>query len=272
MDPVAGHYGIPGLVEAILDALRSQGKDVNELVPEDLSAVDEFHIRGREATVELAQLAECAPGLRVLDVGSGLGGSARFLAAQHGCRVTGIDITPEFCDGAARLSQLVGLDGATQFQCGSALELPFPDASFDVVWTQHVQMNIADKRRLYGEIRRVLCDGGRFAFHDILAGPGGAPHYPVHWAETPELSFLIGPDDFLTLLERTGFRVAEWRDTTVVARAWYLAAFERRKDGDAPPAGIHLLMGRHAPAKFENFARNLVESRLTVYMGLLEKA
>jgi ubiquinone/menaquinone biosynthesis C-methylase UbiE len=271
MDSVSRHYDVPGVLDIILDALRADAKDIEALTPADLAPVDEMHIRGREATVELAALAEVQGGLRVLDVGSGLGGSARHLASEFGCHVTGVDLTPQYCEAAAALSKLVGLGGLTEFRCASALEMPFEDATFDLAWTQHAQMNIADKPRLYREIARVLRPGGRFVFHDILAGPGGPPHFPVHWANEPELSFLIEPDALRALLESSGFKTLAWKDTTEIATNWFLAAMERRRTSGTPALGLHLLLGATGPQKIQNVGRNLTEQRLTVFQGYLEK-
>ena len=195
IDSVDAHYGMTELGASILSALADDGKDVDHLTVHDLAPVDEFHIRGRESTLELAGIAGLAPGMSVLDVGSGIGGSARHLASAHDCNVTGIDATKEYCDVATMLSGRVGLAHRTTFTHGSALDLPYSDASFDLAWTEHVQMNIEDKETFYGEIARVLAPGGRFAFHDILSGPGGEPHYPVPWAGDPSISFLIGPEE-----------------------------------------------------------------------------
>jgi SAM-dependent methyltransferase len=265
------HYSVPGLLDAILRALRAQGKDPERLTPADLAPVDEFHIRGRQATAELAELAGFRAGLRVLDVGSGLGGAARFFAVEHGCLVTGADLTHDYCSVAAALSKTVALYGATRFLCASALEMPFADESFDVAYSQHVQMNVEDKPAFYREIARVLRPGGRFVFHDILAGPGGPPHFPVHWAEEPSMSFLIDPAGLRLLLERAGFGIAVWLDKTEISRQWYLAAWEQRRDAGAPQLGLHLLMGPTAPLKFENVARNLQENRIMVFQGVAEK-
>ncbi|MBI1353311.1 MAG: methyltransferase domain-containing protein [Acidobacteria bacterium] len=266
-DPIARHYGLPGLLGAVLEALRATGRDVDRLEPDDLVPVDEFHIRGRAATEELAALAGVQGDWKVLDVGSGLGGSGRFLARRFGCRVTGLDLTPEYCALAQELSARVGLDALTEYRCGSALAMPFEDGAFDLAWSQHAQMNIEDKARLYAEIHRVLRPGGRFVFHDILAGPGGPPHFPTHWAEWPEMSFLIEPGAFRALLEGLGFRTLAWRDLTGISRDWYLEA--KKKGGG--PLGLHLLLGPTGPAKMENVGRNLAEERLTIFQGLLEK-
>lgn len=272
MPTVAQHYGRSGLLDTITDGLRALDKDLDNLTPADLAPIDEFHIRGREATLELAALAGIERGYHALDVGSGLGGSSRFLATEFDCRVKGVDITPEYCDVATSLSGLVDLDRLTEFYCASALQTPFEDNTFDLVWTQHVQMNIEDKETLYREIARVLRPGGRFAFHDILAGPGGPPHLPVPWASEPKQSFLIAPDNLRTLLESVGLTVHAWVDTTKAAHDWFLAGIEQRKKEGAPPLGIHLLMGDTAPAKIENVARNLNENRVTVFQAVLEKS
>jgi ubiquinone/menaquinone biosynthesis C-methylase UbiE len=268
---VAAHYGTSGLLGTILKALQAQGKNLDNLTADDLAAVDEFHIRGREATVELAEMAGVRQAWNVLDVGSGLGGSSRFLAGRFGCRVVGVDLTPEYCEAAEALSKLVDLEELTEFHCESATDTRLEDAAFDLAWTQHVQMNIADKPGLYREVARVLKPGGRFAFHDILAGAGGPPHFPVPWASAPEMNYLIGPDELRILLEQSGFRVLTWRDTTTISHEWFLAGLQRLQETGAPPLGLHLLLGETAPDKLANVARNLKEGRVTVHQGVIEK-
>jgi len=271
MSSVSKYYGAGSRLERILDALAAQGKDVEHLTAADLAPVDEFHIRGREASVEGAELAAVQADWRVLDVGSGLGGPARFLADRYGCHVTGIDLTPEFVEMATELSRRAGLQALTEFQCASATAMPFPDAAFHLAWTQHVQMNIEDKAALYGEVRRVLRPGGRFVFHDIFTGSESPIHFPVPWADEPALSFLIDPDEVRALLDRTGFEVLSWRETTAVSLQWIEAMLERRRSQGAPQLGLQLLLGETAPRKFDNLQRNLAEGRLTVVQALLER-
>jgi MPBQ/MSBQ methyltransferase len=269
---VESHYGRGEILNAIIQALRATGKDVAKLTPADLAPVDEFRIRGREATIELANRAALKPGLRVLDVGSGLGGSVRYLASAHQVRATGIDLTREFVDVACALADLVGLKDAVAFQQSSALDLPFEDGSFDVVWTEHVQMNIADKRAFYAEIARVLAPQGRLVFHDIFQGPGGALHFPVPWADEPAISFLAMPEAVRHILEALGFRILDWEDKSRQSLEWFVAVVEQLHRSGPLPLGLHLLMGNTARVKFENIIRNLQEERFVVFQAAAEKA
>jgi SAM-dependent methyltransferase len=267
---VESHYARGEVLASILDGLRAAGKDVTTLSPADLAAVDEFHIRGREATVELAARAALKPGQRLLDVGSGLGGSARYVAAEHGCRATGIDLTQEYVDTANALARMVGLDSLVHYRRASALEIPEAAGSFDVVWTEHVQMNIGDKHRFYGEIARVLAPGGRLMFHDIFRGHGEL-HYPVPWADMSSISFLATQDEVREILQSVRFRLLDWENTSARSLEWFGAAVERIEASGPPPLGIHLLMGETALAKLDNMLRNLREGRIVVAQAVAEK-
>lgn len=271
-ESVERHYGRGHILDSILRALRQAGKDLHRLRPDDLSPVDEFHIRGREATIELAARASLRPGLRVLDVGSGLGGSARYLAAEYSCEVVGIDLTREYVDAANALAAMVGLERMVNFRQASALEIPFDRDSFDVVWTEHVQMNIADKRAFYGEIARVLTPHGRLLFHDIFRGEGGPLWFPVPWAEDASLSFLASPDAVREVLADLGFSVHEWDDKSQQSLDWVTARSDRIASTGPPPLGLHLLMGDNAKTKFGNNIRNLRERRFVVLQAVAEKS
>jgi MPBQ/MSBQ methyltransferase len=269
IERVERHYARDDdIPQRIAAALREAGKDPARLAPADLAPVDEFHIRGRESTVELARRAAPRAGERVLDLGCGLGGSARYLAAEHGCAVTGIDLTHAYVDAARALTRWVGLDGRVAFEAADALALPFDDASFDLVWTEHVQMNIADKHRLYAEIARVLAPGGRLALHDFLRGRG-EPDYPVPWAEDASISFLAEPEALREAIGRAGLRLDEWDERTQVSADWLA---DRMSQPGPPPLGIHLLMGTTARTKFDNVLRGLRDGRLRVVQALAHKA
>ena len=268
---VQRHYTVEGLAHTILGALQSQGADLSRLGPDDLAPVDEFHIRGRESTAELAALAQLQGDTEVLDIGSGLGGTARFLAADYGCRVTGVDVTPGYCDVASDLSARLGLSERTRFRQGSALDLPFHDETFDVVWTEHVQMNIADKRRFYAEAARVLKPGGKLVFHDIFAGPGAPPQYPVPWAATSEISFLAPVAEVRFILDALGLRAEHWIDSSAASRQWFASVLARNAEHGPPPLGLHLLMGPTGKEKFSNLLENFRGECVQTIQAVLRK-
>jgi sarcosine/dimethylglycine N-methyltransferase len=199
-----------GIERALLDA----GKDIEHLTPADLGMLEDFHTLGRIATAQLAELARITGQDRVLDAGAGIGGTARFLAAAYGCQVAAIDLTPEYCETASWLNKLTGLDGKITVQPGDVTSLPFPDASFDVVTSQHVQMNVADKARLYAEARRVLVTGGRLALWDITAGEPGELSYPLPWADQPGRSHVVPAAQLRAAIEGAGFAIDHWADLT----------------------------------------------------------
>ena len=211
---VETHYTRQDLGEVILAALKQAGKDIEHLTPDDLAPVDEFHGGQRQATIRLADLLGFRRGERVLDIGSGIGGPSRFLASRYGCLVTGIDLTAEFCRVAEMLTRLTGLTDKVDYRQGNALDLPFEDTSFDVVWSQNASMNIADRDRLYAEMHRVLRPGARLALQEVVAGPGGEPHYPVPWARDASISFVLTAQETRAKLEAAGFHVVSWQDTT----------------------------------------------------------
>jgi SAM-dependent methyltransferase len=266
-DQVARHYGQGGIAEAILAALAAAGKDIERLTPDDLAPIDEFHTRGRAATVDLATLLALESRHRVLDVGSGIGGPSRFLAHTYDCTVVGLDLTPEFCAVARVLAARSGLADRVSYRQGNALDMPFEDESFDVVWSQNAVMNIALRDRLYHEMRRVLRPGGRLAINDVTSGAGGPPHYPVPWAREAATSFLLTAEVTRTRLEAAGFRVIAWEDTSGPA-----LEFSRRRAAAGPtPLGIHLVMGADWPAMTANTLRNLAEDRIRSLHAVLER-
>jgi ubiquinone/menaquinone biosynthesis C-methylase UbiE len=229
---VADHYKRPALGDVILTALKAAGKDIEHLTPDDLAPVDEFHSGGRNATVRLAQLSQIRNGERVLDVGCGIGGPSRYLASQLGCQVTGLDFTAEFVAPAEMLARRTRLADKVAYRQGDALDLPFPDGSFDVVWSQNAAMNIADRDRLYSEMRRVLTPAGR---------------------------------------ERIGFRVLVWQDTTEEALQQQTARTKAIETGSLPPLGLHILIGEAFPTVTKNMLRNLQEERLKLFNAVLQR-
>ena len=177
---------------------------------DDLAPVDNYHWHRLAGTLALARAAAISAADNVLDVGGGIGGPARQLAHRYGCRVTVLDLTAEYCAVGETLTAWTNLADQVSFVCGNALAMPFPDGNFDVVWTQHASMNIADKPGLYGEMARVVRVGGRLAFFDVLAGPNQPIHFPVPWASDPSFNFLLSPEETRSLIAEAGFREIAW--------------------------------------------------------------
>lgn len=258
------HYGRSQLASAILSALKDAGKDLSKLKTEDLAPIDHFHTRGKPATLELAERAGIKGNSKVLDVGGGIGGAARFLAKEFGCRVTVLDLTKEYCAAGEMLTEKTGLEDLVSFRCGSALTMPFSEQSFDLVWTQHSSMNIADKPKLYREIYRVLRPAGKLAMHEITAGENAPLHFPVPWAREPALSFLEKPEKLRQIIKNAGFRETIWIDETNSAIDWF-----RQMPPKKPSAlGLHLLLGEEFGAMFKNQVRNLNENRVAVIQAV----
>ena len=212
---IEDYWSREGLGQAILDALAASGKDVRALTVDDLAPSDQFHGGGKGATVRLARLAGLRSGTHVLDVGGGVGGPARTLAVEFGCRVTSVDLTATYVRAAEMLTDRLGLADRVAHRVGDALALPLEDASFDVVWTQNSGMNIADKKRLYAGFHRVLRPGGSLAIQEPMAGPVQPPIFPVMWARDGGSNFLQTPPEMLALIEGAGFVARAWDDVTV---------------------------------------------------------
>ena len=251
------------LLARIDRGLRESGKAPENLTADDLHAVDEFHIRGREATEELANLAHLDDKTIVLDVGSGIGGPSRFIAGRYGCHVTGIDLTLEYCDTASALADRIGLGERVQYRQADALELPFEDASFDLVWTQHISMNIPDKKRMFGEMARVVKPGGRIAIYDPICGSGEPITFPVPWSRDGAISFLINADETRSLLESLGLVVETWNDVSEKSLAWFKERAASAEDGP-PPLGLQLLLGSDWPTMARNMVQGIAEGKIAV--------
>ena len=249
---VTRHYAHGALEEAILNALEAAGKDVNRLTPKDLAPVDEFHVGGRQATMAFAEQFGPKPGMRLLDIGCGLGGAARYFASEHGCQVTGIDLSGEYVAVANTLAALVGLGERVSCQQGSALDLPFAPGSFDGAYMFHVGMNIEDKSRLFREVRRVLAPSGVFGIYDVMRLAAGDLHYPVPWTSSPDVSFVADAESYRRLLVAAGFEVVKERNRRDFALDVFAQMRARGATGAPAPLGLHIVMGASAGQKVKN--------------------
>lgn len=268
---ISEHYGISGILDSILKGLESSGKELDSLKPEDLAPIDEFHTRGKDSTMEIANLAQLEPHHNVLDVGCGLGGSARYIAEKYGCSVIGIDLTEQYIDVANRLTEFVKMSDKVSFRQASALEIPFESNNFDVVWTEHTQMNIANKKGFYSEISRVLKPQGRLVFHDVF-GTDNPAHYPTPWAERDSLSSLCTQEEARNAIEKSNLVVEQWIDKSRPSLEFFKnMAKKTETSGGPPPLGFHLLMGETAKTKLLNQVRNLEENRVSIVQGTASK-
>ncbi|HET7667791.1 MAG TPA: class I SAM-dependent methyltransferase [Mycobacterium sp.] len=244
-------------------ALVTAGLDLAHLQPTDLAPLEDFHTMGRIATSQLVDLLEVTTPLRVLDAGTGIGGTARLLASRCGCRVTAVDMTEEYCETARWLNRLVGLDNQVSVRQADVTDLPFADDTFDVVFSQHVQMNVADKGRLYAEARRVLVADGRLALWDITSGDRGELDFPLPWADHPKQSHLATPDQLRATIETAGFAVDHWDDLTEQAASLMQALLAR----PAHPLGLHAFVADF-DAKVKNLTSALADGRLRAIQGI----
>lgn len=272
LQQVSDHYERGDVGARILAALAAAGKPVDTLTLDDLAPADQFHIRGQLATRELLALAHLTRGSQVLDVGGGLGGPARVLASDLGCQVTVLDLAEAYCRAGELLTAHTGLQALVTFRQGNALDLPFPAESFDVVWTQHSSMNIADKPQLYREMARVLRPGGKLALNEVMAGTAQPLHFPVPWASHAAISFLHSPAEVRSLIRQAGFNELVWQDVTPTALTWLQTRRPvQTASGEQPALGLHLVLGPEVTTMGSNLLRNLAENRAVVVYGVFEK-
>jgi cyclopropane fatty-acyl-phospholipid synthase-like methyltransferase len=269
---VARHYGSAGIAERILAEFRAANGPEARPTPDSLAPFDHFHGRGVLATQEIAAQLALQPGERVLDIGSGIGGPARWFAAKFAVRVSGVDLTPEFCAAAEALNAATGLADRVTIIHGSALALPVPDGGFDAAYSQNVIMNIADKRRFYQEAFRALRPGGRLALSNLCAGPNGEPYFPVPWATTRDTSFLATPEAMRADLLAAGFEIADFRDITEATREAQRRTRERIDKGEVPKIAVDILMGERAREMQWNSIRSIEEGRGLAIEALVRKS
>lgn len=267
---IRSNYAAPNLLEEIQAAFAAIGKPISSLTLDDLAAVDEFHVRGVKATEELIQLLKPTSGMHILDAGSGLGGPARRIATAVNCRVTGIDLSEDYCRAGNRLSEWVGLQEQVELRSGSVTNMSdFTDDSFDAAFTIHVAMNIENKPAFYSEIARVLKPGAAFLIYDIFSVGNQAIDFPVPWATDASSSFLATPSAVKQWLNEANFVIEHEIDNTA-AGATFMSAVAERFSKQQPGAipNLSLLTGRRSAEKFMNLAQNLKNRKVSLAMLL----
>jgi sarcosine/dimethylglycine N-methyltransferase len=270
-NPVAHHYGTHGIADRILAALREANGPDAPVTPEALAPIDHFHGRGVLATAELVALLKPEPGERLLDIGSGVGGPARWIAAKCRCHVTGVDLTPDFCAVARALNEVCGMTDRVTILEGSALDLPVPNAAFDRAYSQNVVMNIADKPRFYREAFRALLPGGLLALSNTCTGGAGEPYFPVPWATTRDTSFLATVEQTRADLAASGFEIVSFVDTTETHKAAALRELQRLESEGLPRLSQHIVMGERFREMRINTVRSLADGRVRLVEVLARK-
>lgn len=267
---IENHYLKEGLFEDIVNRLKEQDIDLSQVKRSDISGADEFHVRGAVVSKELANSINLN-GALVLDIGCGLGGPCRMLADEYNCQATGIDLSNEYIRTAKELSKLVKLDSKTTFVQGDATSLPFDDNSFDVIWTQHVQMNIPDKEKFYSEISRVLKSGGHFLYYDILQKEDGEINYPMPWASTSDLSFLFKEVEMDIFLNQFGLTKEQSTNQTQAGVDFFNILVAKLKEFGPPKMGLNVLMGETTKPKLMNLLTHLKNGELELKSGVYKK-
>jgi ubiquinone/menaquinone biosynthesis C-methylase UbiE len=261
---VAAHYTQGQLLDRILSGVEAIGKTPATVTVDELAPVDEFHIGGRQASEDFISQLELSADDHTLDVGCGIGGTSRFVASRFGCRVTGVDLTPEFVSTGQSLCDWVGLSNQVELHQGDATAMPFTDESFDAAFMLHVGMNIANKAGLFSEVYRLIKPRAIFGIYDVMQTSGEALTYPVPWSSVPGTSALATQEQYIEDLEQAGFGVIKIRDRREFA-AEFFAETRRRMEqaGGAPPLGVHIAMGESAPIKIRNMVDNIAAGRVS---------
>jgi len=270
-DAVRQRYATSGILDRVIAFLLARGIDPERPSYQDFFPFDQLHGQGIEATREHLERAGIDSSMQVMDLGCGVGGCSRIIAATRGCRVTGVDLTPQYIEVARELTRRCELADRIEFRQADALDLPFAEATFDHVWCHNVTMNIQDKRKLVSEVARVLKRGGRFSCSEVGQGPGGALIFPLPWATDSSTSFLVTPAMMRQELEEGGLRISEEIDLSEASIAFLREMRARAERGDRPLNAIHVIMGDDIGDRIRNFNRCAMEKRVVEHFILAEK-
>lgn len=271
---IKNHYNSDNLTQNIRQALISAGKDLEPLDPKEISRIDQLHTGGVSASIDLIKKAGLGSDDRVLDAGCGIGGSSRLLAGEFNCRVAGIDLAGEFIDAADFLTRCTKLENLIEFYKGSIISLPFSDNTFDVVWCQHVLMNIINKTEAVREFYRVLKPSGKLVLHEIFKGQNNCMAYPVPWASEPSISFLESWDHMADILDTENFKTIFYSDQTASACQWWekVKKISGKKNAKNQKLGPALILGQNAARFGTNMYSNFTQHTICLIEAVLQKS
>jgi SAM-dependent methyltransferase len=267
---INSQYGQTDLAQKILTILQRERINDANLLQEALIPIEELHLRGREATLELAKDVDLNKNMRVLDIGSGFGGPARTLASEFGCNIIGIDLCGEYCRAAEVINEWMGLSNRIEILEGNALDMPFEDSSFDIVFLEHVLMNIENKKRLISQVYRILRPKGRLAYYTVCAGSIQPIHFPVIWANDHTINFLVSPSELHELINKNGFTELTWEDETEKVLEGLQIARSKPRSNKPWLISFDLLVPNPSE-KWSNIVRNLKEGRIHIIKGIFQR-
>lgn len=268
-EAINAQYGQSDLGNKILAVLQREGIDMAERIKDALAPIEELHLRGSLATIELAQKTDLNERMKVLDIGCGIGGPARTIASEFGCQVIGLELCEEYCHATEIINNRIGLSNKIEIRQGNALNMPFDSAEFDIVFMQHVLMNIENKERVLSQINHVLRPRGRLAFYTICTGPVTPIHFPVIWANNPDINFLITASELRQLISNSGFKELLWKDETEKILEEIQRARSKPRSKKPQPINLGLIVADPS-TKWRNIVRNLKEGRIVVIQGIFE--
>ncbi|MFW9864620.1 MAG: class I SAM-dependent methyltransferase [Candidatus Thorarchaeota archaeon] len=270
IETINSQYGQTDLAQKILTILQRERINNANLLQEVLIPIEELHLRGRAATLELAKDVGLNKNMRVLDIGSGFGGPTRTLASEFGCKIIGIDLCVEYCRAAELINERMGLNNRIEILEGNALNIPFEDSSFDIVFLEHVLMNIENKKRLISQVYRILRPEGRLAFYTVCAGSIQPIHLPVIWANDYTINFLVSPSELHELISKNGFTEVIWEDETEKVLEGLQIARSKPRSNKPRLISFELLVPNPSE-KWANIVRNLKEGRVRIIKGIFQR-
>ncbi len=264
----------------LLATLERGGSSLIGLDIDRLSSRDQMHAGLLDATKTFVEWIDLKPGSSVLDLGSGLGGSARFLASACSVAVTAVELCPELNEAANRITRQLDLEDKIDHLC---MDITAPcdlkTDGFDLVWIQHVDMQVANKPELYARAAEHLAKRGRVVWHDWLAGSGGPVIWPLFWSADGEISFLADREEFTDLLKSAGLEITRLEPIPDLTSSWFeksraglsrvISKMKSSRPASSKPAGMgsKLQAFEILAEEVDNALLNIREERLIPFFG-----
>lgn len=257
-DIIETHYTHGDLLKTLELVFNELGQMPDSVTMEQLAAIDEFHIGGRQATTHLIEQVQFADQVKLLDIGCGLGGTTRYLASHYDSQVIGIDLTAEYLNVGKLFNQNLGLTDKINLLQASALSLPFAEQTVDGVTMLHVGMNIEDKQKLFSEVFRCLRKKSYFLIYDVMQSNEGEIFYPLPWSSTAKNSYLASIETYQKALIEAGFEIHKINNRREFSINYFNQQAEVIKaDRVKPTLSLQTLIRDDAKSKFSNLIQQI---------------